>query len=208
MEWPPIGSLVENTQSNSRYAMIHLARADALALEEWEARTATADPNEFRAWVDRFVDQPDLLRSAPPAEVAALIRVTDRHPGWLDPQIHEGLRAAISEQIGAGLDVTIMRGSRTHAPDMVRQAQHPELAHLRAGLLDALDAALQDVSKRGHSLPTALGTRLLERGLVTLDPELGEPVETILRRGRPMGAADVPAGLHAGITPAPRRLAP
>lgn len=207
MEWPPIGSLVENTQSNSRYAMIHLARADALALEEWEARTASADPNEFRTWVNRFVDNPDLLRTSPPAEVAALIRVTDHHPGWLDPLTHERLWSAINEQIGAGLDMTIMRGSRTHAPDMVRQAQFPELADLRAGVLDALDAALVDVSQRGDSLPTALGTRLRERGLVTLDPELGEPVETIPTRGRPMRAIDGPAGVLVGVSSAPRRVA-
>ena len=171
VEVPPV--------EGSRVAMIAMARADAATLNAWEGWATSAPPPEFQEWTRSFAADPSLLRSAPPAEVAALLRVVDHHPGWVEEDTRQRLTFGVVEQLGDTLDTDVVQGSRVHAVDEVRKAQNPGLAAVRAELLDSLDAAFDDVQQSGASVQTALAKVLHERGLVTLDAELGEPVERV-----------------------------
>ena len=61
-----------------------------------------------------------------------------------------------------------------------------------------MDQAHQDVARTGSSIQTAFANRLAERGLITTDPELGEPFEHIKPGSR---AAGVDQGQGAGYEP-------
>ena len=63
--------------------------------------------------------------------------------------------------------------------DEIRRAQNPTLAALRADLLTSLDAAFAEMDRTGAPVQSALARVLQERGLVTLDAELGEPFERV-----------------------------
>lgn len=165
--------------NDSRNMMIALARRDASDLDQAEQAIARTDPMRFNHWVAQFADDPTMLRTAAPVEVAVLLRTLDAHPGWVDnPRTLHQVRANFVDQLG-DFDHQVVRGSRAHAVDTIRQAQNPDLATFRASVLTAMDQAHQDVARTGSSIQTAFANRLAERGLITTDPELGEPFEHI-----------------------------
>lgn len=184
--------------NDSRNMMIALARRDASDLDQAEQAIARTDPMRFNHWVAQFAADPTMLRTAAPVEVAVLLRTLDAHPGWVDdPRTLYQVRANIVDQLG-DFDHQVVRGSRAHAVDTIRQAQNPDLAAFRASVLTAMDQAHQDVARTGSSIQTAFANRLAERGLITTDPELGEPFEHIKPGSR---AAGVDQGQGAGYEP-------
>lgn len=174
---------------DSRVAMIAMTRLDAANLQQWEDWALAAPPTEFGAWVESFVGEPALLRTSPPSEVATLLRTVDDRPGWVQPDVRDRLAAGVREQLDV-FDMEVVRGSRAHAVDELRRAQNPEVAALRADLLDSLDVAFAEMRRSGAPVQSALAKVLHERGLVTLDAELGEPVERIRSTGRDGAAVE------------------
>lgn len=171
--------MLDQPTNDSRYAMLALARSDAQDLAEGERAVEQMDPIRFNEWVGQFVNDPPQLRTAAPVEVAVLLRMVDAHPGWVtDPIVYRRLQAAIPEQLG-DFETDVVRGSRAHAVDTIRQAQNPTLADFRAGVLRALDRAHHDIARDGGTIQTAFASRLAEQGLIVTDPELGEPFERI-----------------------------
>lgn len=169
----------QQTANDSGHFMIAVARRDATDLQEAEHAVDRMDPIRFNEWVASFATDPSLLRTSAPVEVAAVLRAVDAHPGWVDdPMVSRQLETVIPEQL-AYFDFDIVRGDRAHAVDAIRQAQNPDLATFRAGVITAMDRAQQDVARNGISIQTAFANRLAERGLIVTDPELGEPFEQI-----------------------------
>ncbi|MDO5670105.1 MAG: hypothetical protein Q4G50_08890 [Corynebacterium sp.] len=156
--------------SQATYAMLVLTRQDARDLQHEERTAELRDPDTYQDWVTEFTDNPTLLRQAPPAEVAALIRSVDAHPDWLDdPPLLAKLHTTIDQQLST-LDTETVLGDSPHAVDAVRQAQRPLVVRLRTSLLVALDHAVRDVDEQGVDLVEALATRLAQRGLTTPAP--------------------------------------
>ena len=165
--------------NDSRYMMIALARSDAADLAQAEQAIDRMDPIRFNTWAAQFATDSSLLRTAAPVEVAVLVRTIESHPGWIhDPTTLHQLHQVIGQQLG-DFSHDVVNGSRAHAVDTIRQAQNPELADFRAGVLIALDRAHQDVARHGGPIQTAFANRLAERNLITTDAELGEPFERI-----------------------------
>lgn len=170
----------QQSANDSGHIMIAVARRDATDLQEAEHAVDRMDPIRFNEWVASFATDPSLLRTSAPVEVAAVLRAVDAHPGWVDdPMVSRQLETVIPEQL-AYFDFDIVRGDHAHAVDAIRQAQSPDLATFRTGVLTAMDRAQQDVARDGVSMQTAFANRLAERGLIVTDPELGEPFEQIL----------------------------
>lgn len=164
-----------------RYAAIALARLDHKHLEQYEAWTKTLTKEQFEDWVGKFSMEPARLRHAPPAEVAALVRRLEEWPGWVSPERYQRVQTHLSEQLPQA-DLAVVRDVRALAVDEVRQAQDPERARLRAELLEAVDATFAVMERSGQPVRTALARVLADRGLVTLDAELGEPVGPVVER--------------------------
>lgn len=156
--------------SQATYAMLVLTRQDARDLQHEDQAAERRDPDAYQDWVTEFTDNPTLLRQAPPAEVAALIRSVDAHPDWLDdPPLLAKLHTTIDQQLST-LDTETVLGDSSHAVDAVRQAQRPLVVRLRTSLLGALDHAVRDVDEQGVDLVEALAKRLAQRGLTTPAP--------------------------------------
>lgn len=186
----------------SRVALTAVARRDADELAEAERLAARLDRVEFNAWVASFAHDPTLLRTSQPVEVAAMLRVLDAQPSWVeDPELVGRLRAGLTEQLGAGLDMDAVRTSRVLAVDTIRQAQNPGMAEFRLDVLNALDRAYGDVGRDGGSVQVAFAGRLADRGLVVLDAELGEPFEHVPQHAiRPAERPEVPVA-HGVVRP-------
>lgn len=175
----PGGTMDEQPANASHNVRIAVARRDAGDLQEAEQAIDRMDPIRFNEWVASFTTDPSLLRTSAPVEVAAVLRAVDTHPGWVDdPTVYRRFETVIPEEL-AYFDFDIVRGDRAHAVDAIRQAQNPDLATFRTGVLTAMDRAQQDVARNGVSMQTAFANRLAERGLIITDPELGEPFEQI-----------------------------
>ena len=156
--------------SQATYAMLALTRQDARDLQHEEQAAERRDPDTYQDWVTQFTDNPTLLRQAPPAEVAALVRSVDAHPDWLDdPPLLAKLHTTINQQLST-LDTETVLGDGPHVVDAVRQAQRPLVGRLRTSLLVALDHAVRDADEQGADLVDALATRLAQRGLTTPAP--------------------------------------
>lgn len=172
-----------------RVAMIAMTRQDAANLALWEDWATSAPPTVFGSWAEGFAADPALLRSAPPSEVATLLRFIDYRPAWVAPEVHERIEVGVKDQL-ADFDFEVVRGSRAHAVDEIRRAQNPTLAALRADLLTSLDAAFAEMDRTGAPVQSALARVLQERGLVTLDAELGEPFERVHAPARDGAASE------------------
>lgn len=179
----------------SRVALIAVARRDVAELLEAERLAQRLDRIEFNAWVSSFADEPSLLRTSQPVEVAAMLRVLEAQPFWVDDTEMVGrLQAGLAAELGE-FDMDAVRHSQVLAVDTIRQAQNPGMAEYRLGVLNALDRAYGDVGRDGGSIQVAFAGRLAERGLVVLDAELGEPFEYVPQRAiRPMDRDPVAVG--------------
>lgn len=153
--------------SQTGYALLTIASQDSTDLKRYEKEAERADTVKYLEWVAEFAEDPSLLRKAPPAEVAALVRNINFHSNWLDDtDLLPKLQAGIAEQLPA-LDVEVVLGDTWYIVDTVRYAQQPWVIQLRTVLLTSLDNAVRDADEDGTDLTEALITRLAQRGLST-----------------------------------------
>ena len=161
------------------------------------------DPIAFQRVIAEFIDEDHRFRASPPAEVAGLIRVVEGHPGWVEPEIRTrfievrdsvlgvpgrlededlgAARARLQEPLAVQprWNLDLVRGSRAHAVEEVRQAQDPEAAWFRVQVLHGVDAATTASRARGTEVGDEFVRLLGERGLATTDGELGIRFEQV-----------------------------
>ncbi|TBT83812.1 hypothetical protein ET989_10890 [Propioniciclava sinopodophylli] len=153
--------------SQAGYAMLTLVRQDSRDLEVAERKADRLEPDHYLQWVAEFADNHTLLRQAPPAEVAALMRSTNAHPEWLDDtDLLLKLQAGIKSQLSS-LDTDTVLGDNSYVVEAVRHAQQPEVLVLRNALLQALDQAVNDAQVYSIDLVEALHERLAKRGFAS-----------------------------------------
>lgn len=181
------------TDTPGNAALVAAVRWDMAELAAGEFHWEGLDPVSFRRTVSGFAEEPDRFRAAAPAEVAALLRVVEEHPGWLEPEVRADFARArdaalgsparpgsdSSPEVSGGWDRALVLGSRAHAVDEVRRAQDPGLARFRLQVLGALDAAAAASASGGGDVRDEFVRQLEVRDLVTTDPELGVRFERV-----------------------------
>ena len=192
------------TYPSESAALVAAVRRDMAELAAAEAQWESLDRIAFRGVIGEFIADASRFRTSPPAEVAALVRVVDESPGWVEPETHARFVTARDQALGKpgrltqdGIvdlappkssdlpdilprwNVDLVRGSRAHAVDEVRQAQDPEAAGFRLQVLHALDAATTASRTWGTEVSDEFVLQLGERGLATPDAELGIRFEQV-----------------------------